>query len=101
MWARTHGADGRSPLMTAAALSLNWTVVEPIFDGHQIEIYEKDDAVTGMVVSMLAAVGPSSDLESVYRLCVEHPPALMLPLMVRDDECGIEETQISGRKRKK
>jgi len=29
---------------------------------------------------MLDAFGPNRDLEFVYRLCVEHPPALMLQL---------------------
>jgi len=68
--------DGRSPLMAAAATSLKWKDTKRIFDAYQPAIYETD-AVTGLPVSLLAAVGPSSDLESVYRLCRENPPDLM------------------------
>ena len=36
-----------------------------------------DDAVTGVPVCLLAAVGPNSDLESVHRLCKENLLALI------------------------
>ena len=56
--------------------------------------------MTGLTVSALAAVGSNSDLESVYRLCLEHPPALMLAMMAQDNDestisADVEETQIS------
>jgi len=76
-WVKTKSEDGRSPLMTAAAISLDWKNMEGIFNVNKKLIYETDDSVTGLPVSLLAAVGPNSDLEAVYRLCKENPPALM------------------------
>merc|ERR1711956_37083 len=63
-WTRTKNQDGRLPLMTAADISLKWRDIERIFDAHRPAIYETDDAVTGLPVSLLAAVGQGSDLES-------------------------------------
>jgi len=63
--------------MTAAAISFEWDIMEGIFDANKRAIYEVDDVVTGFPVFLLAAMGPQSDLESVYRLCRENPPALM------------------------
>ena len=104
-WASTHDAYDRSPLMTAAALSTQWTETERIFNLYKRAIYEKDDGVPGLTVSALAAVGSGSDLESVYWLCLEHPPALMLAMAQGNVKCAIsadaEEAQISRRKRYK
>ena len=72
-----NNEDDRLPLMTAAATSLKWMDMEKIYNANKIAIDEMDDAVTGLSVPLLAAVGPYSDLESVYRLLKENPHALM------------------------
>jgi len=77
LWSRSKNEDDRSPLITAAVISLKWEDTKRIFDVYRPAIYETDDAVTGLSVPLLAAVGPNSDLESVYHLCKENPPALM------------------------
>jgi len=76
-WSRTKSENGRSPLMTAAAISLDWKNMEDIFKANKKAIYETDKAVTGLPVSLLAAVGPNSALEAVYHLCKENPSALI------------------------
>lgn len=76
VWARTCNEYGRSQLMTAAAISLRWEYMERIFDAYGAAIYEID-TVTGLSVAMLAAVGPNSDIESVYRMLKEYPHALI------------------------
>ena len=76
-WSKTKDENCRVPLMTSAAISLDWKYMEKIFNLNRTAIYDTDDAVTGLPVSLLAAVGPNSNLESVYRLCKEYPPVLM------------------------
>jgi len=71
-WAKTRNADSRLPLFTAAAKSLRWTDMKYIFNNNMPAIYEVD-ASTGLSVFMLAAVGPDSDLESVYNLLKNNP----------------------------
>lgn len=79
IWAKTKTDDnGRSPLMTAAAVSLKWKDTKCIFDAYMPDI-KKPDPVTGFAIFMLAAVGRDSKLESVYRLLRELPHALEKP----------------------
>lgn len=75
-WSRTKSKDGQLPLTTAAALSLKWTTMERIFNGNKPAIYEIDE-VTDLPISILAAVGPKCDIDSVYSLCKEHPTVLI------------------------
>ena len=53
----------------------------------------------------LIPIGSNSDLESVYRLCIHHPAALMSGMTAQNNESatvdGVDETRISGKKRKK
>ena len=77
LWAKKHNEHGRSQLMTAAAMSMKWGCMKRIFDANRSAIYEID-AMTGLSVLMMAAVGPNSDIESVYRMCKEHPAAFNL-----------------------
>jgi len=76
-WARTKDVrDGRLPLFTAATKTdLKWVDLEPIFVANMPAVY-KVDAVTGLPVFMLAAVGGSSDMESVYHLLRQLPTAI-------------------------
>jgi len=75
-WARTRDADARLPLTIAAARSLEWKAnMEEIFSANMPATYEVD-AKTGLSLFMLAAVGPSSKIESVYHLLREFPPAV-------------------------
>ena len=67
--------DDRSALMTAAAMSINWKDMKSIFNSNKVAIYDVDHP-TGLPVSLLAAVGPKSDLESVFCLIQELPQAL-------------------------
>jgi len=76
LWARTRsGKDGRLPLCTAAARSLEWEIVGQIFKVNMPAILEMD-TITGLPLFMLAAVGEGSDLEAVYRLLREYPTAI-------------------------
>jgi len=76
-WAQTSGADGELPLFTAARNSLKWHYTKQIFTANMKVIYEID-AYSGLPMSLLAAVGPASDMESVYNLLKEFPGAIHL-----------------------
>jgi len=74
-WAKTHGVDGRSPAFTSVARSLKWIHIKQIFTAHMPVIQEIDE-LTGLSLFMLAAAGPTSDIESVYHLLKEHPAVI-------------------------
>jgi len=110
-WARTRNIDSRLPLCTAAAESVRWADMKYIFDYYMSAVNEVD-ALTGLPLYMLAAVGPTSDIESVYNLLRENPASLALhadPLNVgwarptslgygnsnRDEETSEDEGEIS------
>lgn len=76
VWSRTKCTDGRSLLCAAAVRCLAWYDVTHIFAANMPAIYEAD-ALTGLPLFMLAAVGPNSDLESTYNLLRKYPPAIM------------------------
>merc|ERR1712106_716584 len=71
-WARTRNEDSRLPLFSAAAKSLRRADMECIFDNNMPAVYEVD-ASTGLSLFMPAAIGPNSDIESVYNLLRENP----------------------------
>jgi len=78
IWGRTRNEiSGRLPLFTAAARSLTWVNVKQILAVNMPVIYDAD-GLTGLRVFMLAAVGPQSNIESVYYLLKEYPSALCL-----------------------
>jgi len=78
VWGRTRNeTSGRLPLFTAAARSLTWVDVRQILAVNMPVIYDVD-GLTGLPVFMLAAVGPQSNIESVYHLLKEYPSALCL-----------------------
>ena len=58
-----------------------------------------------MLSILVIPIGSNSDLESVYRLCIQHPAALMSGMKAQNNESatvdGVDETRISGKKRKK
>merc|ERR1740139_2130526 len=74
-WANLRGVDGRLPLFTAAAISLKWSYLRQIFIANMSVVYEID-LMTGLPLFMLAATGPTSDIESVYNLLKENPAAI-------------------------
>lgn len=74
-WARTKDKYDCVPLCTAAAWSLKWEVMRQIFVANMPAIYEVD-WMTGLPLFMLAAVGPYSDVESVYNLLKQDPLAI-------------------------
>ena len=73
----TMRQDGRLALFTAAAVSMKWKGTERIYEANKIAIYNKN-VITGLSPFMLAAVGMSNHLESVYHLCREYPVAIIL-----------------------
>ena len=76
LWARARGSDGRLPLVhDAATRSLKWSHMSLVFNVYIPGINEID-MLTGLPVFMLAATGPNSDIESVYNLLREYPPAM-------------------------
>lgn len=92
--------DNRSPLMIAATVSLKWRYMERIFNANKAAIYDIDDFVTGLPVSLLSAVGSNSDLESLYHLCKENPPALKMMQLPHNPLIENYEDS-NGRERKK
>jgi len=74
-WARTRGVNSRLPLFTAAARSLKWSYTKQIFTENMPAVYESDE-LTGLPLFMLAATGPTSDIESIYSLLKENPSAM-------------------------
>jgi len=77
IWARMKYTDGRLPLFTAAARSLKWSQTRQIFNSN-MPVINEIDVLTGLPLFMLAAAGPTSDIESVYNLLREYPSAMML-----------------------
>lgn len=75
-WAKTRSEDGRLPLCVAARRALRWAVMKPVFVEYMPALYEVDE-ISGLQLFMLAAVGPTSDIESIYRLLKENPPAIV------------------------
>merc|ERR1740124_2093075 len=76
-WGREKDVySGRLPLCTAAERCLTWVEMRVIFSFNIPAIHEVD-LMTGLPVFMLAAVGPTSDIESVYNLLREYPPAIV------------------------
>merc|ERR1740136_438871 len=76
IWGRKRNeTSGRLPLFTAAARSLTWVDIRQILAVNMPVIYEVD-GLTGLPIFMLAAVGPKSNIESVYHLLKEYPSAL-------------------------
>jgi len=76
-WARTRGDDGRFPLFTAAAKGVQWSKVKQIFISN-MPVVNEIDVVTGLPLSLLAATGPTCDIESVYNLLKECPSAVTI-----------------------
>jgi len=66
--------------LTAAARCLSWVDIRQIFSVDMPSIHEVD-GVTGLPVFVLAAVGPKSDIEAVYNLLREYPPAIVYCLI--------------------
>merc|ERR1740124_1570587 len=76
-WGRGEDEDsGRLPLFIAAARCLTWVDMQQIFSVNMSAIHEVD-GMTGLPVFMLAAAGPTSDIEAVYNLLREYPPAIV------------------------
>ena len=63
-------------LCTATARFLTWADMRQIFSANMPAIHEVD-GMTGLPVFVLAAVGPTSDIESVYNLLRKYPPAIV------------------------
>jgi len=74
-WARTRDVDGRFPIFTAAARGLKWSYMKQIFNSN-MPVVNEIDALTGFPLFMLAATGPTSDMESVYNLLKECPSVI-------------------------
>jgi len=74
-WAGTRGVDGRFPLFTVAAKGLQWSKIKQIFTSNMPAVNEID-VVTGLPLFLLAATGPTCDIESVYNFLKEYPPAV-------------------------
>jgi len=77
VWGRGKDEDsGRLPLCTAAARCLMWLDMQQILSVNIPAIHEVD-RMTGFPVFVLAAVGPTSDIESVFNLLREYPTAII------------------------
>ena len=67
--------DDRFPLFTAAARCLKWSNMKQIF-ALNMPVINEIDVRTGLPLFMLAATGPTCDIESVYNLLKENPGAI-------------------------
>jgi len=74
-WARTRDVDDRYPVFTAAVRCLKWSNVKQVFTLN-MPVINEIDVLTGLPLFMLAATGPTSDIESVYNLLKEYPAAM-------------------------
>jgi len=63
-------------LCTAAVRCLTWVDIQKIFSKKMPAIHDVD-VITGLPVFVLAAVGPTSDIEAVYNLLREYPPVIV------------------------
>ena len=63
--------------LAAAIRSLDWVTVQCIFIANMPAIQEQD-SITGLPAFMLAAIGVSSNLESIYNLLRQYPPAMVV-----------------------
>lgn len=71
----TRDEDGRTPLCIAAARSLKWADMKLVFAANMPAIYQID-VITGLPIFMLSAVGPASNMESIYNLLKELPSVI-------------------------
>ena len=74
-WAKMLGVDGRLPVITAAGRALKGSHTKRKFTANMPAVQETD-ALTGLLLFMLAGVGPTSDIESVYNFLKEYPQAI-------------------------
>merc|ERR1712008_327516 len=72
---RTRDVDDRFPLFTAAARCLKWSHVKQIFISN-MPVVNEIDVLSELPLFMLAAIGPTSDIESVYNLLHECPSGI-------------------------
>jgi len=68
--------EGRFFLFTAIEKHISWRCgLSAVLQGNGAAIEDKD-VVTGLEAFLLAAVGPYSDLETVFKLLQDHPAAI-------------------------
>jgi len=76
IYSKQKNEQGRFMLFKAAEGSLKWSDgLCKILEGNGAAIEDRD-VITGLEAFMLAAVGTSSDTETVYRLLQDHPAAI-------------------------
>jgi len=75
LWAQTRDADGQLPLLSAARKSLKWYYMKQIFMAN-MPVINEIDPLSGLPLFLIAAAGPSSNIESVYNLLHEFPGAM-------------------------
>jgi len=68
--------QGRFPVFTAIDQHFDSNVLSHLLAGHGAAVHDVDP-VTGLEAFMLAAVGPESSLESIYKLLEYHPAAII------------------------
>jgi len=93
-WARTRNVDGRFPIFTAAAMCLKWSYMKQIFTLN-MPVVNEIDVRTGYPLFMLAAIGPTCDIESVYNLLKECPSAMYI-MNNKHDKHSTERTRMRG-----
>jgi len=60
-------------------------------------VVDEIDVVTGLPLFMLAAVGPTSDIESIYNLLRENPPAIQILSDIDQNSSPRSSTKKRGR----
>lgn len=92
-WARKKGDDNREPLFAAATMSIKWTNMRQIYNLN-MPLVQEVDGLTELPAFMLAAIGHESDMESVYNLLKEYPPAISFQIdRYRNPISGKEEVK--------
>jgi len=93
-WARTRDVKDRFPLFTAAAMGVKWSNMKQIF-ALNMPLINEIDALTGLPLFMLAATGPTCDIESIYNLLKEYPAAMNI-MNNKHDTNSTERTRKRG-----
>jgi len=96
--ARTKNDEDRLPLFIASQQNVKWSDgLGNILNGYGAAI-EDVDVKTGLEAFMLAAAGKESDLETIYKLLLDHPAAIN-PYVILPQKQNDHSSELKKRKR--
>jgi len=76
IYSQKRNEQGRLPLFTASEQNMKWSKgLSELLEGYGAAI-EETDVITGLEAFMLAAIGTTSNFETVFKLLQDHPAAI-------------------------